>query len=309
MEPPDKIVLEHAGALGDFLLAWPALLSLARHFPGRAVHVAVPRAHAPWLAPWASPCPPDIRRGLDARFAGETWPEALAHVLVVRPGLGRRPDLPDWEQFWFLPGVAPGRDAPPTALYREALAARGVPFAADASAVFRSHFGGPVPVGRTALLFPGAGNPNKAWPLTRFESLAQRLEHYGVRPVFVLGPAELERGIVPPNGEILAPADMEELSAAIRSARFVVGADCGPLHLAGLHGVPGVALFGPTSPRQWGPSGLEVVTAGLRCAPCVAVTSGPFAPDCPRPLPCLAGIGVETVLDRLGRAGLVSGRP
>jgi ADP-heptose:LPS heptosyltransferase len=309
MEFPDKIVLEHGGALGDFLLAWPAFISISRHFSNRPVHFAAPPSHRHWLAPLATPCPPAILRGLGARFEGKTWPEALANTLVVRPGLGLRPDLPDWTHLWFLPGLAPGRDDPPTALYREALAARGIPFATDSPLAFRALFGGHAPTGDTVLLFPGAGNRDKAWPLPRFERLADVLRDRGLRPVFVMGPAELERGMGPTNAEMLAPADLVELSAAVRSARFVVGPDCGPLHLAGLSGVPGLALFGPTSPRQWAPAGLEVVTAGLPCAPCTAVTSGDFAPACPRPLPCLEGITVEMVLDRLGRAGLIPGRP
>ena len=55
------------------------------------------------------------------------------------------------------------------------------------------------------------------------------------------------------------------------------------MHLAGLLGVPGVSIFGPTSSRQWGPTGMHVVQAGLPCAPCAQVTSGDFAPDCPVP--------------------------
>ncbi|EHJ46522.1 glycosyl transferase family 9 [Solidesulfovibrio carbinoliphilus subsp. oakridgensis] len=309
MEFPDKIVLEHGGALGDFLLAWPAFISVSRHFSNRPVHFAAPSSHRHWLSPLGTPCPPDILRGLGARFEGETWPEALAGTLVVRPGLGLRPDLPDWTNFWFLPGLAPGRDDPPTTLYREALAVRDIPFATDSPLAFRALFGGHAPTGNTVLLFPGAGHRDKAWPLPRFERLAEVLRDYGLRPVFVMGPAELERDMRPANGEMLAPGDLVELSEAIRSARFVVGPDCGPLHLAGLSGVPGLALFGPTSPCQWAPAGLEVVTAGLPCSPCTAVTAGDFAPDCPRPLPCLEGITVEMALDRLGRAGLVPGRP
>uniref|UniRef100_I2PZP0 ADP-heptose:LPS heptosyltransferase n=1 Tax=Desulfovibrio sp. U5L TaxID=596152 RepID=I2PZP0_9BACT len=309
MESPDKIVLEHGGALGDFLLAWPAVISVSRHFPNRPVHFATAPSHRHWLSPLATPCPPEILRGLDARFEGGKWPEALAGTLVVRPGLGLRPDLPDWTNFWFLPGLAPGRDDPPTALYREALAARGIPFATDYPQAFRALFGGHAPTGDTALLFPGAGHKDKAWPLPRFEHLASLLRAHGLRPVFVMGPAERERGIRPVGGESLAPENLQALAEAIRSARFVVGPDCGPLHLAGLSGVPGLALFGPTSPRQWAPAGLEVLTAGLPCAPCTTVTAGDFAPACPRPLPCLEGITVETAFDRLGRAGLIPGRP
>jgi ADP-heptose:LPS heptosyltransferase len=299
MESPDKIVLEHAGALGDYLLAWPAFLSIVRRFPDSRIYHVVPSAHAPWISPLAAPCPPDIRRGLNARFAGREWPETLHDTLVVRPGLATRPDLPDWPGFWFLHGMATGRTASPTILYREALATRGVPFATDFAAAFRAYFGRHEPRGNTALLFPGAGHADKAWLLRRFETLAEQLRRHGIRPVFVLGPVEREQGIVPGDGDILEPENLEVLAKAIRSARFVVGPDCGPMHLAGMHGVPGVALFGPTAPAQWGPLGLEIVTAGLPCAPCTAMTSGTFAAGCPRPLPCLEGISVEMVWERL----------
>jgi len=300
MNPPDKIVLEHAGALGDFLLAWPALVAVARHFAGCPVSQAVRPAHAPWLAPLATPCPPALRQALDARFSGETWPRELTGVLVVRPGLAKRPAVPDSPWFWFLRGIKDGCDTSPRTLYEDALAARGVPCLPEPTALFQQFFGGHAPQGRTALLFPGAGHPDKTWVQSSLEALARELSRRGIEPRFVLGPVEMERGIAPRGGDSLRPRNLEELAAAIRSARFVVGPDCGPLHLAAMHGVPGVALFGPTSPRQWGPPGLTVVTAGRSCAPCVSLTSGPFAPDCPRPLPCLADIRVEAVLQALG---------
>ncbi len=309
MRPPDKIVLEHAGALGDFLLAWPFFLSVARHFPGLPVYWAAPPSHGRWLAPLAAPCPPVLRRALDARFAGETWPEGLEGALVFRPGLASRPTLPDWEGFRFVRGVVPGRDVAPLELYREALRAWEIAFAENYRAAFQGYFGGHAPINNMALLFPGAGHMDKAWPLSNLEHLAQLLQKHGLRPVFVIGPVERDRGVLPSGGEILEPGDLGELSRALRSCRFAVGPDCGPMHLAAMHGVPGLALFGPTSPRQWGQPGLEIVTAGLDCAPCVSVTSGEFAPGCQRPLPCLAGITPEEALSRLRQAGLVPGRP
>ncbi|WP_428568602.1 MAG: glycosyltransferase family 9 protein [Solidesulfovibrio sp. DCME] len=309
MPPPDKVVLEHAGALGDFLLAWPFFLSLARHFREVPIHQAVPAAHAPFLAPWARPCPPDIRRALDARFAGEAWPTALENTLVVRPGLGKRPPVADSPWFWFAPGLTPGSDISPAEHYRQALDARGIAFAADFAGVFRQHFGGHAPRGDTVLLFPGAGHTDKAWPLGRFEQLAALLRERGLRPVFVIGPVERDRGLDLGESDIVEPQNLEALSRVLCAARFALGPDSGPMHLAGLHGVPGLALFGPTSPRQWGPFGLDVVTAGLACAPCTAVTSGAFAPGCQRPLPCLAGLTAEGILTRLEGLGLVAGRP
>lgn len=299
MNPPDKIVLEHAGALGDFFLAWPAFLSVIRHFPGVAVFAAVRPSLASYLAPLAAPCPPDLRRALDARFAAAVWPEALAKTLVVRPGLATRPDLPPSVRFLFLPGIVPGCLDNPRAHYRKTLEAHGIPWANDWRETFQTLFGGHAPTTDDVLLFPGAGHPDKCWPLARLDALAKGLAARGLRPVYVLGPAELERGLGPAGNDILAPETVEDLSRALRTARAAAGPDCGPLHLAGLHGVPGVAIFGPTSPRQWGPVGLDVVTAGMACAPCAAVTSGNFAAACPRPLPCLAGVGHEAVLERL----------
>ncbi|OLN26985.1 Lipopolysaccharide heptosyltransferase III [Desulfovibrio sp. DV] len=304
MKTPDKIVLEHAGALGDFLLSWPVFLSVLRHFPGVPAHFAVRPSLARFLSPLASPCPPDIRRGLDARFHDNGWPAALNNVLVVRPGLTTRPDVTDTPDFFFLHGVVPGRWDSPGDLYRQGLARRGIAFAEDWRESFQTFFGGSEPTGGTVLLFPGAGHSDKCWPMDRFEALAGILSNNGCRPVFVLGPVEIERGVAPSVGEILSPANLEALSQALCTARCVVGPDCGPLHLAGMHGVPGVAMFGPTSPGQWGPDGLAVVTAGLPCSPCTGMTSGEFAGDCLRPLPCLSGITVEAVWERV--RGLLS---
>jgi ADP-heptose:LPS heptosyltransferase len=41
--------------------------------------------------------------------------------------------------------------------------------------------------------------------------------------------------------------------AALRGARFFVGADTGPLHLSAALGTPVVGLYGPTDPDQTGP--------------------------------------------------------
>lgn len=299
MNLPDKIVLEHAGALGDFFLAWPVFLSVIRHFPGVPAFAAVRSSLAGYLAPLAAPCPPDLRCALDARFAAAVWPKALANTLVIRPGLAAWPELPASDRFLFLPGVVPGSLESPRAHYRKALEAHGIPWAEDWRETFQTLFGGHAPTTDDVLLFPGAGHPDKCWPLDRLAVLAKGLAARGLRPVYVLGPAEQERGLAPAGSDMMLPETVEELSRALRTARAVVGPDCGPLHLAGLHGVPGVAVFGPTSPRQWGPVGLDLVTAGMACAPCAVVTSGAFAAACPRPLPCLAGVGHEAVLERL----------
>ncbi len=49
------------------------------------------------------------------------------------------------------------------------------------------------------------------------------------------------------------------LAAFLSRCALFVGNDSGVTHLAGLLGVPTVALFGPTDPAIWAPLGLRVV--------------------------------------------------
>jgi hypothetical protein len=299
MNGPDKIVLEHAGALGDFLLAWPALAALAQHFADRPVHMAVRPAHAHWLAPLATPCLPDLRRALDARFAGDRWPEALDRVLVVRPGLAKRPDLPESPNFWVLQGIEEGGCRSPRQLYGEALAARGIPLLDKPEVLFRMFFGGHAPDGRTVLLFPGAGHQDKAWPLDRMERLAEHLGQRGLRPFFVLGPAEMERGTVPAVGDSVRLENLEKLSRFLAPGSIRGRPGLRSVASGRLARGPGACALRPHRVPAMGAEGMSVLTAGLACAPCTVMTSGEFAPDCPRPLPCLAGITVEAVMERL----------
>jgi ADP-heptose:LPS heptosyltransferase len=52
---------------------------------------------------------------------------------------------------------------------------------------------------------------------------------------------------------LLLELDLPQLMAALRGARFFVGADTGPLHLSVALGTPVVGLYGPTDPVQTGP--------------------------------------------------------
>jgi len=252
---PDKIVLEHNGAIGDFLLSWPAALALSRAFPGASLYFNGKSAHAGWLAPLGyAPCPPALRRELDGLYGRSSWPESLADVMVVRPGLSIRPDIPASARFPFLKGVAPGRYDPPHALYRETLSAMGVPWPLDWLARFRELFAGSreeLPEDGPVLLFPGAGHPYKMWPLENYLAVADRLAQAGASPVLVLGPAEEGAAFSGLPHPVRRPESLPALRELLQTARAALGNDSGPMHLAGILGVPSLALFGPTSPRQW----------------------------------------------------------
>jgi heptosyltransferase-1 len=104
--------------------------------------------------------------------------------------------------------------------------------------------------GRVVLL-PGAGKPEKLWPVERFAVLAREL---GDRALAAWGPGEeeLARAI---GAEVAPPTNLRELAYLLLHAKLVIGGDTGPLHLAAALQTPVIGLYGPTNPGRNGPYG------------------------------------------------------
>jgi heptosyltransferase-1 len=101
------------------------------------------------------------------------------------------------------------------------------------------------------VLLPGAGRPNKQWPVERFAALARR---FADRALVVWGPRE--EGLARAVGAPMAPpTNLRELTTILGDASLVIAGDTGPLHLAVALGTPVVGLYGPTDPRRNGPYG------------------------------------------------------
>lgn len=101
------------------------------------------------------------------------------------------------------------------------------------------------------VLLPGAGKPNKLWPVERFRELAKRI---GDRALVAWGPGERE--LAESIGARVAPAtNLRQLAWLLRHATLVIGGDTGPLHLADALGTKVVGLYAPTDPRRNGPYG------------------------------------------------------
>jgi len=117
------------------------------------------------------------------------------------------------------------------------------------------------PRDRVVVLNPGAGRPDKRWPIERFRALAETLTvGDGSRVVVVWGPGEETdaRAIADGAGSrvlLAPPTDLVALIALLRRAGVVVAADTGPLHLAAALGTPCVGLYGPTRAERNGPYG------------------------------------------------------
>lgn len=103
--------------------------------------------------------------------------------------------------------------------------------------------------GGDVVLLPGAGKPNKLWPVERFRELAKRI---GDKALVVWGPGE--RDLAEAIGARVAPpTNLRELAWLLQQAQVVIGADTGPLHLADALGTKVIGLYGPTDPRRNGP--------------------------------------------------------
>ncbi len=98
-----------------------------------------------------------------------------------------------------------------------------------------------------AVLLPGAGRPEKRWPIHRFLALGRALgQDLGERPVLVIGPRE--RGLldeIPPDSgvEIREGLEPGALMRLVAAAPLVVANDCGPSHFAQLSGRRFLGLY------------------------------------------------------------------
>jgi lipopolysaccharide heptosyltransferase II len=122
-------------------------------------------------------------------------------------------------------------------------------------------------------LFPGGGsNPGmeltaKRWALDRYRELARKLVlESGARVLLVGGPGDMAlnqqvlEGLDVPVGtveNIAGQTSFGELAAQLERCVLFIGNDSSPMHLAAAVGIPVIAIFGPSSPQEYGPYPLD----------------------------------------------------
>jgi heptosyltransferase III len=243
------VLVLRPGALGDTLLALPALRAL-----GRAYGVVTLAAHA-GAASLLATCG-EVRRGiafddpsLAWLFTGQAIPKedvvawmnaagapGLRHALLVAPS---RPDKVEHCARYLL----------------RSLSRLGVPLDWDDS---------PLRVSRLrseeVFVHPGSGSPAKNWPPERFAKVVRALD----APVrLIVGEADREAAnavelVLGHPLPRLEGIHVEELASRLAGCRGYVGNDSGVSHLAGLCGARTFALFGPSNPEIWCPIGPNV---------------------------------------------------
>lgn len=120
---------------------------------------------------------------------------------------------------------------------------------------------------------PGAVWETKRWPADRFAELARLALGAGLQVVLsgsreeaplTAAIAAQAAGAVDLAGKV----GLAELGALVDRCRAFVANDSGPMHLSRALGVPTLALFGSTDPRQFDFAGHALLFRGIECAPC-----------------------------------------
>jgi heptosyltransferase-3 len=328
LPPPagvERLLIWHQGALGDLLLAGPALAALSRHYAGaRITALGHPErwglysrslpldgvwdsGEARWVHLFSDgDVPPRIRERL-ARFqlalVFSPHPQAILQARLHQAGIPAVHWLPSFPET--------GAEAV-AALQARHLAGLGLDYA-------------PVPVklemgprldeklpelpgpGPWLAVAPGSGQVRKNWPLAHYYEISRALGwEYGLQVVWLAGPGEREmlsylRALAGAQGQLLlAQRPLARVARVLSRCRLYVGNDSGLTHLAAAVGEPAVlALFGPTDPRVWAPLGPQVRTLTGPCpqAPCAVGRTI----TCPESH-CLEALAPETVLAAAAQA-------
>lgn len=110
----------------------------------------------------------------------------------------------------------------------------------------------------TFVIFTDSRGAEKKWP--HFSALMQSLlaERPGSRIAWCAG-QRAEPDFAAPADRLLnlTGCPLDEMIALVRQPAVFVGNDSGPMHLSAASGNRVLAIFGPTSPRRFGPFPLE----------------------------------------------------
>ncbi len=291
MGTPRKILVVRLGAMGDVIHALPAVARLKCSFPNSHIVWAVESRWVPLLD--KNPCVDEVvpvalaawRKDPMARLTWRSFQsfrrrlrQAKFDLAVDFQGLlksaavtyfSRADRVFGFEKEMLRERIAASFYSDRTASDCEHVVDQNLDLATAVGAVngpviFPLPPGKPgpaLPEGDFVLAAPVAGWTSKQWPAEYYVELAERL--WGDRRMpLLLDCARQDQHYVEricarsPSGScIVHVSSLDELIAATRRARAVVGVDSGPLHLAAALDVPGVAIYGQTDPARNGPYG------------------------------------------------------
>ena len=292
-----RIAIVRAGALGDTILALPAVQALRDRFPDARLVVAgypgnweiagdlVDGLHSIDNPVWA---------GLTVLSAAETLTRYLAGKDLVVAWTARRPDL------GALP-VIHASPYPPAGVHAADHLLRSLePILGPLPEPAVPRLAVPAVPRRGILIHPGAGAEWKRWPADRFAALARNLSESGHKVSLIEGPADARAVAVVLDLislPVIRPPSPRALATVLAGAELFIGNDSGVTHLAAAVGTPVVALFGPTDPVNWAPRGNVRIIRH-----CSATATGTDIRACHDPS-CMEAINLDEVLLSVAATG------
>ena len=255
----------HRGALGDFILTWPAIYCLRKILPdylfkgiGRLEYMRL----AINFGLLDSCINMDSSKLLDL-FSGKAIPPEIGHIHGAVLWLSSGQDVVNLlRKYALLPAVS---IAP--------FPAERIHVALYHCQSMQSHFPIDIPKnlyecfpprtkkGTYALIHPGSGSPAKNYSPQFYLDLADKLQQFGYQNTgFIAGPAE-KTNIMHDDfiGRWIEwPKDVEKLVNLLADASLYIGNDSGVSHLAAILGVTTIVFYKTTDPEVWGAVGRNV---------------------------------------------------
>ena len=110
------------------------------------------------------------------------------------------------------------------------------------------------------VVHPGSGSPSKNWPPEKFAALLELAKRSGKHLAVLEGEADGEairmlRQAISWWPPAIERPNLSILAALMSRAGAFLGNDSGVSHLAAASGAPTLTLFGPTDPETWAPRG------------------------------------------------------
>ena len=173
---------------------------------------------------------------------------------------------------------------------------------ADAVALYLTHQG-VTESEKLIVLAPMTTWPTKCWPLENYKALGDALQGRLTCRVIVIGSGKERERLLSLAAEmscdpilIAGELTFRQMAALVDRADLLVSGDTGPMHVASALKTPQLALFGPTSPRWYGPLSSTAISLmhPVPCGPC----DQKFCPNTGEDFEkCMRLITVEEALD------------
>lgn len=149
------------------------------------------------------------------------------------------------------------------------------------------------------VVSPGAKSHIKRWNKKGFALICDRLMDEINMDVIMVGGtqdkeivSEITAYMKNKARDLTSQLTLKQLGALIKSSKLLITNDSAPLHVGSAVGARVLAIFGPTDPRKYGPTGKHdtVIRKKLKCAPCEVAR-------CKKNHECMNLINPNTVFD------------